>query len=382
MAEVLEPAANPVGWSGTRVDAERIETELGRLRYEAAGRPAQGESYAMRSSFTNLVVYANDAETGRHASQLVAALSGQHPSRTIIIVANPIAPESGIETALAAHCHVSPGLEQKVCCEEVTLSVDGPAANHLHSVVAPLLIPELPNYVWWIGGLPHDHHLFDDVIASADRLIVDSARFTKTASDLPQLQHVSTTAGNYALGDLNWQRLLPWRQIVLQECSTPSLERYIGSLTSIKLSFASDESEERWSQPLLIAGWLSALLAVDASSPEIRSRGAAKLRHGEREVMLRIVPTEFPQTTSGNLVSIELRCSNGDNNASLTISRKADPLHLEIIVHEPNGTIQSHVRIDSGDEGMMLDRELNSLTHDPEYAEALQMTVPLVSVAQ
>ena len=382
MAKVLDSAASPSGWSGTRVDAERIESELGRLRNEAAGQSAQGESFAIRSSFTNLVVYANDEETGKHASQLVAALSGQHPSRTIIIVANPSAAKPGIKTALAAHCHIAPGLEQKVCCEEVTLSIDGPAANHLHGVLAPLLIPELPNYVWWIGELPHDHHLFDAIMDSADRLIVDSARFTETASDLPQLGHVGTRADNCALGDLNWQRLLPWRQIVLQECAAPSLARYIGSLTAMKLSFAKDESEERWSQTLLMAGWLSGLLGVDASSPEIQSRGIAELRQGEREVTLTMAPTESPQTMPGSLVSIELRWTNGDRNASLTVSRTADPLHLDIIVHEPDGDIESHVRIDSDDEGMMLDRELNSLTRDPEYADVLRTTVPLVSVAQ
>jgi len=150
----------------------------------------------------------------------------------------------------------------------------------------------------------------------------------------------------------------------------------------MKLTFAGDQSEERWSQTLLMAGWLSGLLGVNASAPEIQSHGVAKLRQGEREVTLTMAPTNFPQTMPGSLVSIELRWTTGDRNASLTISRTANPLHLDIIVHEPDGDIQSHVRIDSDDEGMMLDRELNSLTRDPEYANVLQTTVPLVSVAQ
>ena len=368
-------------WSGTRVDAERIEAALERLRYEAAGMPQEGESIAIRTSFINLVVYANDEENGRHASQLVAGLTGQHPSRTIIIVARPDEPGSRIDTQLAAHCHIAPGLDQKVCCEEVTLSVVGPAAEHLHSVLAPLLIPDLPNYVWWIGSLPHDHHLFGDLMDSADRFIVDSGRFTRIALDLPQLEHLSSRADNCALGDLNWQRLLPWRQVIARECTAPTLAPYVGHVKSIKLSFARQKHDERWSQTLLMCGWLSLYFGLDPSSLRVREPGGALLQRAQGDVTFRMVPTEFPGVVPGDLVSIEVRCATTGNNASLAISRKADPLHLDVAIHEPNGFIQTHVRIGSGDEGEMLNRELNSLTHDPEYQNALRSTLPFVPAA-
>lgn len=369
-------------WSGAKVDAERIESALERLRYEAAGMPPEGGSFAIRTSFTNLVVYANDEENGRHASQLVAGLNGQHPSRTIIIVARPDEPESRIDTQLTAHCHIAPGLDQKVCCEEVTLSVFGPAAKHLHSVLAPLLIPDLPNYVWWIGGLPHDHHLFGGMMANADRFIVDSGRFTRTALDLPQLEHLSSRADNCALGDLNWQRLLPWRQVISRECTAPTLAPYVGHVRSMKLSFARHEQDQWWSQPLLMCGWLSLYFGLDLSSLKVQEPGTAIAPQASGDVTFRMVQTEFPDVVPGDLVSIEIRCeTTTGTSASLTVSRKADPLHLEIAIDEPTGSIQTHVRIDAGDERGMLDRELNSLTHDPEYLNALRATLPFVPAA-
>lgn len=379
MAETLDTQN---AWSGTRVDAERIETALGRLRYEAAGMPPEGESFAIRTSFANLVVYANDEENGRHASQLIAGLSGQHPSRTIIIVARPDEPDSRIDTQLAAHCHIAPGLDQKVCCEEITLKVVGPAAKHLHSVLAPLLIPDLPNYVWWIGGLPHDHHLFGDMMDNADRFIVDSGRFTRTALDLPQLEHLSSRAGHCALGDLNWQRLLPWRQVVAREFTAPTLAPYVRHVTAIKLSFARHEQDEWWSQPLLMSGWLSLYFGLDLSSVKVQAPGAVIVQQANGNVAFRMIPTEFPNVVPGDLVSVEIRCEAPTaNNASLAISRKADPLHLDITIDEPSGSILTHVRIDAGDERAMLDRELNSLTHDPEYRNALRATLPFVPAA-
>lgn len=369
-------------WSGTRVDVERIENVLEQLRYDAAGSPREGESFPIRTSFANLVVYANDEESGRHASQMVAGLTGQHPSRTIIIIARPDGPGSRIDTRLAAHCHTAAGLEQKVCCEEITLSVVGPAAEHLHSVVAPLLIPDLPNYVWWIGGLPHNHHLFGDMMDNADRFIVDSGRFTRTALDLPQLEHLSSRAGNCSLGDLNWQRLLPWRQVIASECAAPSLARHVAHVASIKLSFARHKQGQPWSQPLLMCGWLSLYLGLDPSSLRVQEPGTATAQRAEGDVTFRMVPAEFPDVAPGDLVSIELRCdAAAGNNASLTINRTADPLHLDVAIHEPAGSIQNRVRIDSGDEREMLNRELNSLTRDPEYQNALRATLPFVPAA-
>jgi hypothetical protein len=329
----------------------------------------------------SLVVYANDTENGRHASQIITGLVGPHPSRTIIIVARPNESVSRIETELAAHCHIASGLEQKVCCEEITMTVSGPPANHLHSVLAPLLIPDLPNYVWWIGGLPHDHHLFGDMMDTADRFIVDSARFTRTALDLPQLEHLSTRSDNCALGDLNWQRLSPWRQLLVQECTTPALQPHIRQVTSVKLAFARNKNDQRWSQVLLMAGWLSRFLSLDSSALRIDGPGAGRITQDDRDVTFKMVPTEFPGAMAGDLVSIDVRWNAGDETSSLAISRKADPLHLDIVIHEPNNTLQKHARVESGDEGAALGRALNSLTHDPEYSDALGYTLPFVPAA-
>lgn len=383
MAEAVTRTEEVVArWSGKNVDADRIESELGKLRYEAAGRPEQGQAFALRTSFINLVVYANDEETARHASRTIAAQSGQHPTRAIIVIARPDAREPGIDTGLAAHCHVAPGVEQQVCCEEVTLTVNGPAADHLHSVLAPLLIPDLPVYLWWIGALPHDHHLFGEMMDNADRFIVDSARFTDAAHDLWSLEHLSSRSRRCQLGDLNWQRLQPWRQIVAQQCAAPSLDGLRQHLSAITISFAGREGDERWSQALLMSGWLSEMFELDTLDLRVQGKGRAKLEHDGREVSLRLVVSEYPRLRPGELGSLELRYRGDGATASVEIARTSDPLHLRVNVHEPQGVIESHQRIESGDEGLMLARELDALTHDPQYHDALLATLPLVAAVQ
>ena len=73
-------------WTGEAVDIARIEAELAQLRYGAAGSPPGGEGYALRTSLLNLVVYAPDEARAYEASQTIAGLTRDHPSRALIIV--------------------------------------------------------------------------------------------------------------------------------------------------------------------------------------------------------------------------------------------------------------------------------------------------------
>lgn len=364
-------------WSSKYVDADRIESELALLRYEAAGKPEEGRGYALRTSFINLVIYANDAETAKSAGRTVASLSSQHPSRAIIVIARPEAEEHGMDTELSAHCHVTPGLEQQVCCEEVTLTVKGPAAMHLHSVLAPLFIPDLPVYVWWIGVLPHDHHLFGELMGMADRFIVDSGRFTDSAYDLRQLHHLSSRASRCALGDLNWQRLRPWRETIARHCCAPSLQPLKENVASVKISFAGREGGERVSQALLLSGWLARFFDIETEGAEAADQSHVRLQQAGRGVSLHLLSAEQPQLVPGQIASVELACpAEGE---VLTIERGADPLHLRVTISEPGGTMEDNLRIEPADEGPMLDRELDALTHDPEYERVLARTLPLIA---
>jgi glucose-6-phosphate dehydrogenase assembly protein OpcA len=378
-------------WSGRAVDIGRLEAELVRLRYQAAGgdKPG-GEAFAIRTSLHNLVVHAVDEEAARHAAQVIARLPSHHPSRAIIAVTNPSRAESRIDAELAAHCHLNPGWEQQVCCEEVTLRVSGRAAHHLHSVIIPLLVSDLPVYVWWQGELPRDRHVLEEIIGSADRLIVDSAQFAEVARGLTRLAQLRIDRPGCAIGDLNWGRLTPWRQLLLQHCQAPGGGRQPPALTNVEIHFAKGKGREQpgqalrsfqWKdsgqalrrgsgQALLLLGWLAGRFGWDTKEvSRDDSGGSLTVRSG---VALKLIPERDGQGLGpGWLVSVELRDGSKRGRNLVSIRRTGDPLHLEVRVEDGRAVLAERVRIEACDEGEMLAQELDTLGHDAEYEEAL-----------
>jgi hypothetical protein len=112
MASDLRPAPSvnePVlRWSAHVHSIAEIETQLARiwadqdLTADVEGEP--GRHIAARSSVMNLVVIASRPEIGERAATTVQALTGRHPSRSIVVQsADPDGP-SWIDARIEAHC--------------------------------------------------------------------------------------------------------------------------------------------------------------------------------------------------------------------------------------------------------------------------------------
>jgi hypothetical protein len=98
-------------WSGQAVDIQAIDAALESLREEAGdAAPAEGAALGTRTSVLTLVAYALDAAAAQRAEETIANLPEYHPSRSIIVLAQPSDGEPCIDARLSAHCHIAPGL--------------------------------------------------------------------------------------------------------------------------------------------------------------------------------------------------------------------------------------------------------------------------------
>ena len=364
-------------WTGEPVDTSRIEAELVRLRYGAAGSPPGGASYAIRTSLLNLVVYATDGQGAEEASGVIDELTRDHPSRALVITTAPSEDASKIEARCSAHCHIAAGLEQQVCCEEIMLKVSGRAAGHLHSIIIPLLVPDLPVYVWWTGPLPRGRHLFEELMEMADRVIVDSGHFRHPTHGLRRVAELCGDAPGCEVGDLNWARLAPWRDLLLLHGGEPGLRAYREAVSAVEIAYAGGEAEAVPSQAFLVAGWLAERLGWDTSAPAADGRRVT-LRRANSPVTVSFLPrqTDGPWVGRGALLRARLEDEQG---AALTIKRSDDSMHLDVEVRSPDYSQSQRFRVEAPTESEMLAAELDDLPGSgSDFERALQKAMPLI----
>ena len=379
MAQALDGESRELSWTGRSVDIDRIEAELTKLRYLTAGDADAGESLAIRTSLANMVVLAEDDETAAQASRVIEDLAAHHPSRALIVIARPSEDESRIDTSLAAHCHLAPGLDQHVCCEEVTLHVSGRAAFHLHSIIVPLLIPDLPVVVWWTGPLPAESHLIEELCGLADHFVVDSSRFTDLG-DLSRMREVAALH-DCAIGDLNYERLRSWRDLVERHTGAGGLGEWISSVKSAEIRFT-QQAKQTPAQAILFLAWLAVHCGWELDSATAGGSNRLTLRQDKREIPVYLEPVKYEGVDRGWLVSIKLAFERDGEVALLSVSRTGDPLLITVRAELPDGVREEHVRIEACDSQTVLMHQLDTAPHDPEFVRLLIAAAPLIQAAR
>src|SRR5207302_1166275 len=185
-------------------------------------------------------------------------------------------PDRARWAALEAPVSTSTGEEagRPVVSERVFLHAHGQVARHLASMVAPLLIPDLPVMLWWPKRPHFGSELFRELADLSDRLVVD----TEDGFEDRDLTHLLEVArrrhARCAIGDFTWARLMPWRHLTAQHFAVAA--------NRARLSYAQGISvlcgEGRLTQGRLLAGWVrSRLRTVGIDVPyEIRQDDAVE----------------------------------------------------------------------------------------------------------
>lgn len=265
--------------SGTTPGA--VVRELARLREEEAERGAP----SLRTSVMTHLAWV-PVEWLEAARATLAGLGERHPSRTILLVPE-LGAEDGIDAEVRAEHFVPAGTARQVRTEVVELRLRGRTVRAPASVVAPLLLSDLPVFLRWRGPLPYGEPELEQLVDVADRLIVDSREW----GDLPRAYLPLTELfERAAVSDIAWARTLPARRALA------ALWPGIAEIGELGVRGPRAEA-------LLLAGWLRS-----------RLRRKVELAHeqaGELEALAVDgepveVPPEDPPRTPSDLLSDEL----------------------------------------------------------------------------
>jgi glucose-6-phosphate dehydrogenase assembly protein OpcA len=349
-----------------------------------------------RASVLNLIVTVVDEAAADRVVRTLVDLGVRHPSRALVIVPDPHGDGAPLDARISTHCHDAAGDADRICYEEVVLSVRGDAAAHLSGIVAPLLIHDLPTHVWWPGDPPFHDPVFDQLVEIADRVVVDSADFGDLLSGLRRLANLRRKSG---VGDLSWERLSWWQELTAQFFDAPRFRRYLPNLSRLQLRYAvqppasnrHDEDMEvapgtsaPMTQALLYAGWIATRLGwrrhrtlapFEDGSFRLRLEG----RHEMVDLSVAAVPTD--EVRPGELISARLASLGETGAAEFIVDRERDQA---VVATNADGmtALLRRVPMETPREAEVLSSQLTVDVADPVYEDALRAAAILLASAR
>src|SRR3984893_13629672 len=219
------------------------------LHYELL-RSTGDDRSQVATSVMNLVAACTDRSRGDGAAADLLRIGTRHPARAIVIVADAKR-EPQLEADLSLHCGVD---DDRACTELVRLEVQGEPAYHLISIVAPLLIPDMPVYLWVVGASPLQQPFTDEVIALVERIILDSGEYADVAETLALLSsQLEKRGGRLPLADVAWQRTQLWRELIAQAFDPAAARAWLRNISDVSIRCAGGgASSDAW----LLGGWM------------------------------------------------------------------------------------------------------------------------------
>jgi glucose-6-phosphate dehydrogenase assembly protein OpcA len=357
-ARVGEPVLR---WSGRADSIAGIETELMRIwasqDLTPASDDAPGRRVAARTSVMNLVVVARMPEVAEHCAAAIQALTGRHPSRTVIIgSADPDGP-SWLDARVEAVCVLPREDAPETCAEMIRVTAGGEAGRHLGAIAMPLILHDLPVTVWWPGEPPFGTRPARDLLGGADRLIVDGS--TWSGDGLDRLAEMASlqAATSIAVSDFALIRQSRWREAIASIFDDPDFLPYLRSLRRIAVTYGThDETCAPGSanlvKPVYHVGWLASRLGLSVVKPltEVTGHGpsttsrpvrgpgakpvigrglAATLSDGRSEVgvVVRPVVTTMP---AGTTLRVELLAERRGSELRADVTAEAETVHVRV----------------------------------------------------
>jgi glucose-6-phosphate dehydrogenase assembly protein OpcA len=392
--ETSEPHATTyLEMRGTTVRA--VEAELARLWTAATTRVDRGDGTVVtekgvphaRTSVLNLIATVSGEQASAHVMEVLLSLGARHPSRAIVLDADPSAEGAALDARIQTHCHDGENGAGRICYEQLALTVRGEAAGHLGGVVAPLVIHDLPTDVWWPGDPPFHDPIFDQLAEMADRLVVNSADFSDL---LGGLKHLGVIRRRSGVGDIAWERLAPWQELTAQFFDAPRFRRYLPNLSRLQIKYAVADGTGDGATPspeaaaVLYAGWIATRLAWRRARRRdgVLNGGMGLILEGRYEMVdIGIQPVATRDLPPGELLSVRLRAFGEAGSAEFILDRPA--AEATIVTNADGMTAQlRRIPLRAEPEAEVLRRQLVLDQRDLVYEDALRAAGILLAAAR
>ncbi|HEY9793455.1 MAG TPA: glucose-6-phosphate dehydrogenase assembly protein OpcA [Candidatus Obscuribacterales bacterium] len=357
-----------------QVNVARIEKELSGLWKTAAHGDVDACTAAVvRAVSFNLILLTDEADAEQKCSDLLDEIESVHPCRSILAIFRD-GQQHNLSAWVSARCHTS-GSSKQICSEQITVSCEGGRPEELASVVLPLILPDLPVFVWW-----RQHKVSWDELtalhACARRFILDSGRDAfDPAIFKDAYQLIQSNSGCLYVSDLNWRRLHGWcRAFADSFDGFPVPLALLNKISRVNITFNGESTVSN--RVLLFTGWMAARLGWQPKEIDLKRGAKFQTKGGAVEV---IFTPDKDNLSPGHIREIQVDFA-GDNR-QLVISPERTAEARFIIARLAGSEENEATRVSNVlSEAVLVGQELEVLGADPIYEASVAMVSKMVSV--
>jgi glucose-6-phosphate dehydrogenase assembly protein OpcA len=381
MSENQQSAAGKNASQG--IDVGRLEKELAAGWQNAGGAE---ESGVTRVCVLNLIVYVASADERAKVDELLDVVTEHAPSRALVLIADRASAESKLEAYVSTRCQAARrGGVKQVCGEQVTIEASGAAVETAASAIEPLVVPDVPVFLWW-KDIPHeDDKLFNRLVDLSDRVVIDSLVFDHPHEDMKRLAEIIAGRRQFMLAsDLNWGRLTSWRNLIASFWDVPDYRPHLDAIDDVLVEYDPPDAApgQIAAQALLAAGWLASELKWQPTGEFAREENSARwvLQAGEgRKIKVEFRATDNREGSDGLIATLTLK--SGASGAEFYVGVNEGWTKLETSAQIGDArAVGRIVSYEAKSEGERLSRELGLLSRDEVYERAVGSAGRLLEV--
>jgi len=380
-------------WETDRLDPRVIERSLRTLWGDLAARSSTATPGAtvpdqtdLRTSTVNLIVVTDTATSVTRLEEALFALHTFAPSRVLVLNLDAARPAGGFQVDTALRELPTERGRMPIRFETVRVTACVEQEVSLASIASPLLLPELPTFLYWPGTTLVESPLFHELIPIADRLMIDSSLFLHGGVNLREIGRLIGNPRGPVVSDFAWRRLTPWRSLLAQFFNLPEALPELERIEEVELigRLAGKNGQSGMTATLLLAGWLASTLNWRAPGPMVQAKQGWRvtLRCGsglaEREVVLR-TRLKAQTKSPGRVLSVMLRSDEAAPQPALfRVERVSQEMVRTYSEFGGKPPVSRGVPASVFDDSDLLSKELASLGRDTVYESALQCAVTLM----
>ena len=389
----METQEHSVALSAAKgIEVARLEKELTAMwstategRDNDEGREDAAASGVTRACVLNLVACTLHPDSRAKVDEVLDDVIEQHPARMLVLVIDQHgAPK--LDAYVSTRCQLSSKGAKQICGEQITIEANGVAGETLASAVAPLLIPDVPVFLWWKDVPDFDDKLFQRLAATADRVVIDSTSFVQPDENFLRLAEViGAPQSKLKLSDLSWGQLTAWRTLLASFWDVPEYRTHLDWIDQLEIIYEQPgaSSGAITLRALLIVGWLSAQLGWQTEPLEVvREDDALRftMQTGARRlVSVRLRATPTGEAGEPRILAISLTSSAGaEARFHVALRPEGTKLVTGISIGGEELAVGRVLPYEVRREGERLSRELSFLARDAAYEKAVKAAAHLV----